>query len=482
MIYFLLAFFPIALAGTCFVLRKRTALVSLAALLAVLVEALLVYSTPVDLPARMLGIDLTLVSLNRIFLLGFCVALAVAFLAAVQLPHGENFPSIALLSLGLVATIMLIQDPFVITLLLLASGLAVVLAVVDMPVERSGLVTATSIDAALRYLVLMLLAGLVLALGFVLVDTRLRGGGDVTGSVTSSKLTLSLLLIGFGLRLGLVPFHNWLPDLLEEAAPLVSLLVVGVINVTALLFLVLLFQYIPETLQLNESGPQQVRIFALVTVVVAALLLLRQRSLRRFVAFLLIYDTGIMLMGTVSNRTGLTGTLFEALNQVLFGLLLFLSLAMLEQPEARPAPPGEGLLRRKPVASTSFIAASLALLGVPPFSGFASKALLYQGIASHGWGYLAAVLVATALCGYALAVLLKEQFLSRVIEIKQVEEGPEVRDLELPPLPELRREPRLLAGVAIGLMVFAIVLGVYPQPLLQQIVETVQGLTYVQGL
>ena len=48
--------------------------------------------------------------------------------------------------------------------------------------------------------------------------------------------------------------------------------------------------------------------------------------------------------------------------------LCFLSLAILEQPEARPAPAGEGLLRRRPLASIGFICASLSLLGIPPMN------------------------------------------------------------------------------------------------------------------
>ncbi|GIV96227.1 MAG: hypothetical protein KatS3mg057_0884 [Herpetosiphonaceae bacterium] len=224
MIYFLLLFFPMALSGMCFVLRKQSNLASLLALLAVMLEAVLVIRIPVERPAQLLGVHLTVVPLNRLFLLAFCLALFVAFLATFQIPHGENFPAIALLTLGLIAATMVMQDPLVITLLLLASGLAVILALVDLPADGPGLVAATSIEAALRYLTLMLLAGLVLALGYVLVDTtRLRSGEDVI----SAKLILAFLLLGFALRLAAIPFHSWLPDLVDEAAPLVSLIVVG---------------------------------------------------------------------------------------------------------------------------------------------------------------------------------------------------------------------------------------------------------------
>ncbi|GIV96228.1 MAG: hypothetical protein KatS3mg057_0885 [Herpetosiphonaceae bacterium] len=249
----------------------------------------------------------------------------------------------------------------------------------------------------------------------------------------------------------------------------------------ALLFLVLSFQYIPETLIDNPDGPKQVRLFGVITALAAALLLLRQHSLRRFVAFLMIYNTGVILSGVVSSPTGLTGALFETFNQLLFALLLFLSLALIERPELLAGRKGEGLLRRRPLTSAAFIGGALGLLGLPPFSGFASKALIYEGVAYSGWGYLAVLLAATMSCFYALARLLRDQFLGRG-QVDVEDEDVLQRDVILPPALELDREPRLLAGVALALLLVGVVLGAYPQLLLRSIAEAVESLTFAHLL
>src|SRR5258707_12926605 len=103
MIYVLLIFFPIAMAASCFLLRKQTQLVILGAVATMLVQIALVVRLPVDQPARLLGLTLNLDPLGRLFMLAFLSIGALAFLATWRIPHGENFGPIALVILGLTA-------------------------------------------------------------------------------------------------------------------------------------------------------------------------------------------------------------------------------------------------------------------------------------------------------------------------------------------------------------------------------------------
>jgi len=118
MLYLLLILFPLAIAASCFLLRTYTRLVIGVALGAVLTLTLLAAQIPLDDPARLLGVTLILSELGRLFMLVFMVVVAVALIASWHLPHGENFVPVALLMLALICATLLLQDPFIVSLLL----------------------------------------------------------------------------------------------------------------------------------------------------------------------------------------------------------------------------------------------------------------------------------------------------------------------------------------------------------------------------
>jgi hypothetical protein len=154
MLYLLLILFPISMAASTFVLRKRSALVLFVALGTVLTQLLIATQIPVDDPTRFLGVTLTLSGINRLFMLLFLTLGGFAFVAAYHLPHGENFVPITLLILSQVCAVLMLQNPFVTALILTATGLTAVLAIVDLPAGASSLVGVRAIAAALKYLVL----------------------------------------------------------------------------------------------------------------------------------------------------------------------------------------------------------------------------------------------------------------------------------------------------------------------------------------
>lgn len=482
--YLLLFLLPIVMGGVCFMMRNQQGFVLGLAIATTALMAWIAWHLPIERPVSVVGVSITVQPINRLFMIAFAAGLGVTFVAATRVAHGENFVTIGLLILGLLSGILLIdvQAPFLITLLLLATGLAIVLALVDLPLGSPALLRGRTIGTGLKYLVLMLLAGMLLALCFVLAD--LESIPDRAAANSFARPLLALLIVGIGLRLAAIPFHSWLPDVLEDAPPLVGVLV-GVVNIGALLFLVSAFQFLiaPGLLTITTTSVGMLRVFALVSAVGGGLLALQERSLRRFLAMLLISDMGVMLFGVVSTTAGLTGALFQAFNQIVLGVILFTSVALLERPEPTRPAAGDGLLRRRPWASGVFIGAVLALLGMPPFNGFASKALIYQGAAERGWGYLAAMLVATALGAYAFARILKDQFLGRAPEaVTDPDDITDFRGLGLPPPPPQRSEPIGPTGLVVALLAVCVGIGVYPQVVLGPIVEAVRSLTFVQFL
>src|SRR5262245_54611781 len=276
MVYLLLIAFPVIMSLSSFVLRRQTRLVIIAAVATALTEIALVVQLPLDEPARLLGLTLTLDPLGRLFLLAFLCVGGLSFLATWRIPHGENFVPIALLILGMIcATLLLLQEPFTVSLLLISAGLAAVLAIVDLPTGSPSLVGRASIATALKYLVLMTVAGVMMYMAFVLVS--IYRPGEAAGRVSPAHLILGLLAVGFGLRLAAVPFHSWLPDLTQDAAPMVSVIVVAILNITSLLFLLNIFQFYPNVLvDGNERGLTILMILGALTAGLGAALALAQ--------------------------------------------------------------------------------------------------------------------------------------------------------------------------------------------------------------
>lgn len=487
MIYLLLIFFPIAIGASSFLLRRQTRMVIIAAVATMLVQIALVTQLPVDTPARLLGLTLTLDPLGRLFLLAFLVVGALAFVASWRLPHGENFVPVVLVIMGVTcATLLLLQEPFTVSLLLISAGLMVVLAIVDLPTGSSALVGRTTIATALKYLVLMLIAGVMMYMAFVLVN--IYQPGEVPGRVDPAHLILGLVVIGFGLRSAVVPFHSWLPDLAEDAAPMVSVIVIAVINITSLLFLIDSFQFFffPIGVTQNERGMAIMMGIGVLTAVLGALLALAQTSMRRTLGYLIVYDAGMVLFGMATTTTvGMAGALFEAFNQIFVVLLLFLCLGLLERPDGRPANVvRRDLLWRWPVAGAGLLGGGLALLGIPPFNGFASKLLLYEAAGQRGGIYLALLLLSTGLALLALIRLARERLLGPSEEAP-AEEVPILlgaTDLDRPADRRLEPEPRGMALLAAMLLALCLAIGLYPQPLLTTINEVIRGLTFVRAL
>jgi formate hydrogenlyase subunit 3/multisubunit Na+/H+ antiporter MnhD subunit len=497
MTYLLLIFFPVVMAASCFVLRKQTRLVILAAVATMLVQIALVVSLPLDQPVLMLGLNLALDPLSRLFLLTFLLAGVLIFLATWNVPHGEQFVPITLMILGLIGTTLLLlqkqavkpplfQEHYTASLLLGSTGLLAVLAIVDLPTGSSALVQRTTLATALKYLVLMLIAGVIMYMAFVLFS--IYQPGVTPGRPSPAHLILAMIVVGFGLRLAIVPFHSWLPDLAEDAAPMTTVLIVAVVHAVTLLFLIASIQFFfyPDVIggAENARGTLLLLAISVVTALLGGLLALAQASMRRTIGYLVVYNAGMILFGLMTlDSIGVAGALFETLNQMIIALLLFLSIGLLERPDGRPQNVvRRDLLWRWPIAGTGLLCGGMALLGLPPFS-FVGKLLLYQAAARRGGPYLALLLLATALALLALLRLARERLLGPAEDVAGV--SPLLLggiDLDRPADRRLEPEPRGMVVLTLVLLAICLGIGLYPQPLLATINEAIRGLTFIQPL
>jgi multicomponent Na+:H+ antiporter subunit D len=212
----------------------------------------------------------------------------------------------------------------------------------------------------------------------------------------------ALLLSGLVLKLAIVPLLLWLPAVAEAVPALVIGVIVAVVDMAAFGELYLVAQTHPEFF-----APRVMWIAAaLASSLLASLLMLTQRNLKRLLALSSIEDMGFLLLGVTSvSELGMRGALFGATVHALAKALLFISLSA---PEADGAltDDARGLASLYPVSAAGFLAGMLAMLGVPPLLGFAGRWRLYQTAAATNHWLLAGFILSSmfALLAYVLCL------------------------------------------------------------------------------
>lgn len=483
MLYLLLMLFPIAMAGSCFVLRQQPQLTGVIGITTALLELLMAAMLKTDQPSRLLGLTLTIDPLSQLCLLALIATTGLAFVVTLSISHGELFVPVTLIILALVSSIILLQqEPFTVALLLISAGVLAVLTIVDLPTGSSGLVARALIAAALKYLVLMVVAGVMMYIAFVLISVY--DPDQPVTRVSPARLSLALLVVGFGIRLAIAPFHSWLPDLTEYAAPMVSVIIIAVINTVSLLFFLQSWENFPSLVIENQRGLTILMVLGIVTAIVGGFLAIGQESMRRTIGYMVVTNSGMIMFGIASGTAqGVAGALFDTFSQMLAILLLFSSIALLERPDGRPANVlRHDLLWRWPIAGTGLIGGGLTLLGLPPFSGFAGKLLLFEAAAERGAVYLICMLLAVLLTALALIRLFRERLFGPPEEQSQSEQAAMLgaTDLDLPAERRLLPEPRSMALLTVTLLGCCLALGLYPGPLMNTIDTAVRGMAFLK--
>lgn len=291
--------------------------------------------------------------------------------------------------------------------------------------------------AAKTYLFLLIPALVFIALGMAL------SGGDVAANSTAMKAAAIFLVIGFGLKLALIPFYFWLPGVAEAVPALTTAVIVSVVDIASFSELV----HLRETAAWLFDGFSGIWLaIGLLSMFGGALLALAQKDLKRMLAFSTIDDLGYLIIGLVAGgEIGLQGALFGALSHAACKVILFGAVAVAEKRMGRSITLADGgLAVRFPVCGAAFIAGSLGMLGVPPTIGFLGRWRLYQsGVALGGVWFGIAMAAATA-----LALLYYVRAIHRVWLGPAQEEG--------------NSEPNLAKVVLIVLVVAVVALGVYP--------------------
>ena len=207
-------------------------------------------------------------------------------------------------------------------------------------------------------------------------------------------------------KAGAMPFHSWVPDA-AEAAP-VSTVAFLPASLDKLLGIYLLARISLYVFNLTPGMVLLLMIVGAVTLLGGVMMALVQHDMKRLLGYHAVSQVGYMIIGIgTMNPIGLMGGLFHMLNNAIYKGCLFLTSGAVEKREGTTdLDKLGGLARYMPITFGACLLASLAISGVPPFNGFVSKWMVYQGIIEMGKGgsHLWVIWLAVAMFGSALTL------------------------------------------------------------------------------
>ncbi|MBP8214813.1 MAG: hydrogenase 4 subunit F, partial [Propionivibrio sp.] len=204
---------------------------------------------------------------------------------------------------------------------------------------------------------------------------------------TVLSLAFVFLIVGYGTKTGLVPLHNWLPDAHAEGPTPVSAVLSGLLLNVALYAIIRCKVLVDGALDGRFAGNLMMG-FGLLTVVVSAFYLSRQKDVKRLFGFSSIEHMGLITFafgmgGPVASFAGLLHMTVHSLTKsaIFFAVGHASQMAGTQIIESI-----QGLLKRSPTIGWGLMLGSLAILGMPPFGVFTSEfMILTTAIKHHPW-------------------------------------------------------------------------------------------------
>lgn len=266
-------------------------------------------------------------------------------------------------------------------------------------------------SAALKYLVYILSGGALVFTGIVLVQHIAGSGEFIAGGMlpeSASEPALivawAVLMTGFGVKAALMPLHGWVPDV-HPAAPAPFSAVLSGVMVAAGVFAILrvLFEIFGAELLQRLGVLPWLAAFAGFAVIAGAMRAVAEDDLKRRLAYSTISQMAyVSLAASLAAQSALAGALVHIVHHAFFKGGLFLCAGLIiATTGVRRISRMRGLGRRMPWTATALTLLALAMIGVPPLSGFTGKWVLGSGMAEAG-GYLH---LAILLAGSLLAAL-----------------------------------------------------------------------------
>jgi NADH-quinone oxidoreductase subunit N len=321
-------------------------------------------------------------------------------------------------------------------------------------------------EAALKYFLFGALSSAIIIYGISLaygITGSTNIGDVIQGFATADAdmmplalLAVGMFIAGFGFKMGLVPFHMWLPDTYEGAPPTITTLLAAGTKKAG--FAAAIRVIVLGTVALNLDWTFALGVIAVMTMTIGNIAAVMQKNLTRMLAYSSIGHAGYILIGlsiAPFSQLGLQGSLLHILNHAVMKGAAFIAVAGIVATLATThLDKLKGLGRKMPITSLGLMISLLALAGVPPLNGFWSKLMLFGSALDAGatvswapWLAIAGVLNSALSLAYYGWVMRKMYF-----------EGETEKRIS---------EPKSVIAVMIFSIIFMVGFGVYPEPLIQ---------------
>lgn len=347
--------------------------------------------------------------------------------------------------------------------------------------------TREAVMAGLKYLfysiagAFLALFGIFFLAGTAVTLTFTPGGvafkDTLAGNEGMLLVSVCCVLLGFGTKAGMFPMHGWLPTAHPVAPAPASAVLSGLITKAGVLAILRVTYFIVGTQRLRGTWVQDVWMFlSLSTVFMGSMLAYMEPVLKKRLAYSTVSQVSYILFGLgLMVPAGVVGALAHVVFHSLIKNALFLAAgAIIVQTGYTRVKDMRGLGRVMPVMLGCYTVASLALIGIPPASGFVSKWYLASGALSSGMaGWSVAgpvVLLVSALltAGYLLPLTVNGYFPGEEPGVERAEDGmhPGMENGMHPEMENGGEPPWLMLLPMLVLTAGALLFGCFPGPLL----------------
>ena len=227
---------------------------------------------------------------------------------------------------------------------------------------------------------------------------------------------IAFVIAGVGFKLSLVPFHQWTADVYQGAPTAVtSYLSVISKGAAAFSFLVILVQVFGSAY--SQVWEWMLYAIIVLTITIGNLFAIRQRNLKRFLAFSSISQAGYIMLGIIAvNVMGMSSMIYYVLVYIFSNLAAFGVIAAIERQTGKVTMDDyNGLFKTNPWLAFTMMLAMFSLGGIPPFAGFFSKFFIFVGACHQGtiaiYVLVLIALVNTIISLYYYLLVVKAMFL-----------------------------------------------------------------------
>jgi len=333
---------------------------------------------------------------------------------------------------------------------------------------------ALSMNAALKYLIMIIIAsasvvfGLSIVYGLTGTLNYLAVGHALTTLSNTNLLIVAFIFIaaGYAIEAAIVPFHFWLPDAYTAAPAASSAFLSALVDQGSYYILIRVFIYIIAPYSVL-NWTLMLGIMAALTMIIGNFYALIQTDVKRLIANICVADVGYNLVAITSvTALGITGNLYFFLIGGITTALAFMTIGIINSHGFKTLDDFKGLGRKMPFVSLALVMAGLSFAGVPPFGGFLAKYLVFSAAIQANLSWLAVIGVLTS--------VLQTAYLFRLINIMY---GKKPKD------ESIIKESKLVLIPIFILVGVIIVLGLYPQiifNLIQPVVTQLHNLGIVK--